>query len=378
MKNFTLTIAIVLIQLLLFAQCPQGDIYFNTQDQIDNFQINYPNCSEIEGSVTISGSDITNLNGLSVLTSIGGDLYIQNNAALTSLYGLQGLTSIGGGLYINGTFGNPVLTSLAGLDNITSIGGDLEISGCDVLTSLTGLDNLTSIMGGLLIGVPVLTNLAGLDNVAFVGGGLTISSCDILSSLTGLGNVTSIGGSLSIQNCDNLTSLTGLENLTSIYGGLEINSCNALTTLTGLDNIDAGSIYYLHIRYNQLLSTCEVQSVCNYLVALNGDIFENAPGCNSQEEVEEACEWVSIKENINFKDILIYPNPSSSTITIELPTQPSNNTTLTISNINGQQLITQAITEPQTEIDFSHLPVGIYVVKVWNDSEVMVRKVIKQ
>ena len=77
-------------------------------------------------------------------------------------------------------------------------------------------------------------------------------------------------------------------------------------------------------------------------------------------------------------DFKVFPNPASSTITIELPTQPSINTSLTISNTNGQQLLTQALTNPQTEIDFSHLPVGIYVVKVWNDSEVMVRKVIKQ
>ena len=36
------------------------------------------------------------------------------------------------------------------------------------------------------------------------------------------------------------------------------------------------------------------------------------------------------------------------------------------------------ITEPQTEIDISHLPDGIYIVKVWNDKDVMVRKVTKQ
>lgn len=74
----------------------------------------------------------------------------------------------------------------------------------------------------------------------------------------------------------------------------------------------------------------------------------------------------------------VYPNPTQSTITIELPTQPSKNTILTISNTNGQQLITQPITEPKTEIDFTNLPAGIYIVKVWNDKDVMVQKVIKQ
>ena len=89
--------------------------------------------------------------------------------------------------------------------------------------------------------------------------------------------------------------------------------------------------------------------------------------------------WVitNLEENV-MNEIQIYPNPTQSTITIKLPTQPSKNTTLTISNTNGQQLITQPITESKTEIDLTHLPAGIYIVKVWNDREVMVKKIIKQ
>ena len=79
---------------------------------------------------------------------------------------------------------------------------------------------------------------------------------------------------------------------------------------------------------------------------------------------------------INF--ISIFPNPSSSKITIELSRSPQNSTHMTMYNPNGQQLITQPITKPQTEIDISYLPVGIYIVKVWNDKDVLVQKVVKQ
>ena len=48
---------------------PEG-IIFETQAQIDSFQILHPNCTEIEGGVEINGDDITNLNGLNVLTSV--------------------------------------------------------------------------------------------------------------------------------------------------------------------------------------------------------------------------------------------------------------------------------------------------------------------
>ncbi len=46
---------------------PEG-ITFTTQAEIDNFQVNHPWCNEIEGNVFIVGVDITNLDGLQVLT----------------------------------------------------------------------------------------------------------------------------------------------------------------------------------------------------------------------------------------------------------------------------------------------------------------------
>jgi len=78
---------------------PDG-IEFYSQEQIDNFQTNHPSCTEIEGYVVISGDNITNLNGLSVLTSIGGYLSIEANDALTSLSGLDNVTTIGGDLSV--------------------------------------------------------------------------------------------------------------------------------------------------------------------------------------------------------------------------------------------------------------------------------------
>ena len=86
MKKLTLTIVLMLSQFVLFAQCdgsclPNG-IIFTTQAQIDNFQINYPDCTEIEGGMEIGGNSITNIIGLNVLANIGGNLSILGNDAL--------------------------------------------------------------------------------------------------------------------------------------------------------------------------------------------------------------------------------------------------------------------------------------------------------
>ena len=360
--------------------CLPDGITFSSQAQIDSFQINYPNCTEIEGDVLIHGNDITNLNGLSVLTSIGGYLDIDDNYTLSSLTGLENVTSIGGNLRIEDNY---ALTNLIGLDGVTSIGGNLELWYNYFLTSLTGLENVTTIGEHLSIwGNLALSSLTGLENVTTIGGNLWIAGNNAITSLTELDNVTSIGGDIRIIGNPALTSLTGLKNVTSIGGSLWIEYNDALTSLTGLENIDAASITDLFIKNNITLATCHVLSVCNFLANPSGtiEIQSNAIGCNSSVEVQDSCiaNSVFVNELKILNEIEIYPNPSSTHITIELPTAPQKNTFLTIYNLNGQQLITQPITEPQTVVDVSGLPSGVYFVKVVDDDEVMMGKMIKQ
>ena len=77
MKTFTcISVLLFCLPLFLSAQSPclPEGITFTTQEQIDNFQVNYPGCTEIEGDVIISGEDINNLEGLNVVTDVGGFL----------------------------------------------------------------------------------------------------------------------------------------------------------------------------------------------------------------------------------------------------------------------------------------------------------------
>ena len=140
MRHLTV-IAFILIMVCHFEMVsqpclPQG-ITFNTQSQIDSFQINHSNCTKIEGGVNIGGDDIVNLNGLSPIISVGGSLVIGGNVLLTNLLGLDNLMSISGNLTIDN---NWLLTDLTSLSNLTSINGSLRIGGNFVLTSLAGLE----------------------------------------------------------------------------------------------------------------------------------------------------------------------------------------------------------------------------------------------
>ena len=97
---FTFAFCLLPFNLLSQSCLPEG-ITFTTQAQIDSFQDDYPGCTEIEGDVQINGDDISNLNGLNVLTSIEGYLWIgSNNDDLVDLDGLEELDFIGGSLKI--------------------------------------------------------------------------------------------------------------------------------------------------------------------------------------------------------------------------------------------------------------------------------------
>ena len=150
MRSVSFIFMFLLIQAIALSQpCLPEGIIFTSQAQIDSFQNNYPNCTEIEGDVAINGDDITNLNGLFVLTSLGGELLIGHNYQC-----------------------NPNLYDLSGLDNVTSIEENLVIHHNISLTSLTGLEGLNSIGGYLIItSNNELITLSGLEGLIYIGGG---------------------------------------------------------------------------------------------------------------------------------------------------------------------------------------------------------------
>ncbi len=233
------------ISVLDAQNCLPGGITFSTQAEVDAFPANYPGCTHIEGNVTINDGDnsanITNLNGLSNITSIGGDL--------SAFLGCDGLTN------------------LNGLNDLTTIGGRLEIFDCDGLINLNGLNSLTSIGGRMDIHASdALINLSGLDNLLSVGGVCQVHSNDAQTSMDGLGSLTSVGGAFDVYENGLLTNLDGITSLTTIGDGLFIFN-------------------------NPLLALCNAQGICGYLAnpANPASIHDNAPGCDSRVEVETTC-----------------------------------------------------------------------------------------
>ena len=325
---------------------PKG-IRFTTQGQIDSFQVNYPGCNLIEGDLYIGiytgASDITNLNGLMVLDSLGGRLIIEYNDFLTSIEGLSNITSVGGqvGIWLNSS-----LTSLTGLEGLTIIKSNLGVGRDDLLTDLSGLDNLTTVEGSLEIsGNDALVSLSGLEGVTTIGGSLRINDNNVLPDLTGLDNLMMTGSGIEIEFNDSLTSLNGLEELISIGdGAIRLKANYALANIAGLENIDAGSIGGLSVGWNTALSQCDIYSICEYLAIPGGEVVirYNAPGCNTPAEVEAACS-VGMGESAfgSWQSAVVcYPNPAHDQVVFDFNLQTQSEVNLSVFNNLGQKLAT--------------------------------------
>lgn len=406
LRYTTSLILLVCIIKMSFSQCcTPENIEFTTQAEIDNFQVNYPGCTGIEGDVTIHGDDITNLDGLSVVTNIEGTLLIKKNSslslltglgnlkhveslmiidndALVTLRGLESLNEINGHVHI---WYNDLITDLRGLDSITYVGSDLMIEGNYSLLNCHGLEKLTSVEGSLVIGCIAgwmhynrsLRTLSGFDNLNIVQGLLWINCNDSLVNLTGLESLVSVGDGLVINGNKSLVNLTGLEQLNSCGGRLIIGGwwedCAGnprLTSLQGIENIDPLSISELRIRNNNSLTLCNIKCICDYL--LNPDatvvITENATACNGIAEVKQACESQGVRETSNLNIISVHPNPCvKGDITIKISRSDEHSPRLlTCFNTFGESAFEQEVHPLQNEfiINTSDWQPGIYLVVI--------------
>jgi hypothetical protein len=148
-----------------------------------------------------------------------------------------------------------------------------------------------------------------------------------------------------------------------------------LADISAVDNVAAASIENLEIHYNASLSDCDIQAICDYLADPVGtvEIHDNAPGCNSQEDVEAAC-TVSVDESAvsgQQSAVSCYPNPFHSSIEFRVASIESSCTIcnseweiLKVYNSQGQEVATVLDGRwPGDQVvrwDATGLPAGIY------------------
>lgn len=290
-------------------ECPDTSITLSSQAEVDAFTTNYPNCTELNGSLTISGDDITDLTPLSGITSIVG--LSVSNTSLETLSGLENIVQSTDIAFFT-ISNNSQLTNISALSNLNSFAAldTLEISNNPLLLNLEGLEGVTELLDIFVFNNSSLQDFAGLSSLESILNGMIINNNSSLISFNGLTNL-SFAEEIIIENNNSLINLNGLDLLTQI-GGLQILNNNAFENLNGIEMLNSVVAVYiednmiisdissieniqlsstLSIHNNPNLSICNYPSICNAIsdTQINSSIENNAPGCNSIAEVAVDC-----------------------------------------------------------------------------------------
>ena len=328
---------------LLYGQCPDGDVTFNSQGDVEQFLSNYPDCNSISGDFIITGS-VNNLASLNNIRSIEGSLIINNtqlvtisnfnnlnavlnnieisdNARLTEIIGFNRLLDLS---FLFSVENNPRLVILDGFNRATDVFGNFILNGNTALETISGFTRLAAIHNAMAINdSPVLnsipsfnniilinwfiqfyntglTEIIGFDNLTTIGGGvnetlgLNISNNQNLITISGFNCLERIAFDLLIQDNPLLESVIGLSNLERVDQIVTIRNNDALSSLNGLQNLTTiASTGYettvvLEVLNNPQLSDCN--ALCQ-LLSSNGvtgltNISNNLAGCESEAEIE--------------------------------------------------------------------------------------------
>ena len=286
-----------------------GLFYIMVNDIIQNTNP-LPSLEVINGPVFITGNrNLRDIDFLQQVDSINGWLTVTNNRFLGNLDGLQSLQYIAHNLSIQF---NSQLHDIQGLQSLNRVDGNVVLTNNGTFTDLQGLSSLSRIGGNLNVdNQQALLTLEGLENLITIGTNLTIRSNPNLLSFRGLQNIRSVGGNLHLSNNNHILDMYGLEGLQSIDGFLCIEQHDLLQSLSGLEHLNGASIDAyspgykdLTIKANPALSVCNISPICEVIddPTVTKDIKGNLDNCADENTLDTHCslavlpvEWIYVK-----------------------------------------------------------------------------------
>ncbi|PIA79165.1 hypothetical protein BFR04_06500 [Gaetbulibacter sp. 4G1] len=307
--------SILLFFVLLFSnlshsQCPTGDVYLNSQSDVENFISNYGTCEvingtvyigdatdisgitaikRIEGSLRIVYSEITSVSNFNSLEFVGGDFIIDQSHLIENIEGINKLHTVNGDFLITQNYSG--LKNVKGFNLLERIGGNFQISENYSLETISSFDNLLNIEGWFLIrranamekliGFNRLIKIGTLFNVSSFKGNLSIERNDMLTEINGFNSLIEIVRNINIEGNPSLINVVGFRDLEKVInisfggqllveipifdnlhtlGGLEVSS-TGLTDVNGFNNVQAvgdSTNYWGHLTFNSNDSLIEI------------------------------------------------------------------------------------------------------------------------
>jgi len=136
--------------------------------------------------------------------------------------------------------------------------------------------------------------------------------------------------------------------------------------------------------YWKYIATTTALSYNDYTVIPDTSYYYTISSFDNQTAVSASGYAASIavenKEiSVTNNTIRVYPNPANNLITIDISEFAiSNNTVIELLNVNGELLKSQLMLKSKTQLDISALSSGIYILKVTDNKNVVVKKVTKK
>ena len=272
-------------------QCPSGDVEFSTQSEIDQFKRNYPNCTIINGNLSLTGV-IDNLSGLSNIESVAKTLTIRvfSFGTTDKELSLPNLTSVG----TDFTCFQSDLKALR-LNKLTTIGGNVKIFQNDIQT--IGFNSLDTIGGYLdffqnglssrfIESPPPPPIDVNFNQLRFVGETMSFYQ-NYIGSIS-CTSMETIQRNLEIYQNDSLTNIF-FDRLSTVSDSLYIYSTDIVDVNTFQRLTKVGGVFQLHA--NASLADCS--GLCPLLsaegVAGNISLVNNSSGCNSAASIIASC-----------------------------------------------------------------------------------------
>ena len=232
------------------------NVSITNQNDVNNF-----NLTSINGTLFITGNEVTDISGLSEIISVGG--LVVSNTGLQSLNGLENLSQ-----FYNGTgrvylSDNAQLSDVTALTNLSNVTGTLVLNNNTVLTDFTGLSvlpggsleirespitdfsyfsNLQDLNRLLFHDMPNITSLAdfsGLTNLNL----LVLEELPSLQSFSGLETITEYK-QVTLKFLASITDFSGFSSVTRI-DFLDIYRMDGITSLSGFDNLTTANDIFI-------------------------------------------------------------------------------------------------------------------------------------
>ena len=292
-------VALVFSFVQLQAQCPTS-ISLTSQQDVDDFEINYPDCSAQGWITNLDLGGIDDLSGLSSINSVRGSLFVNGNNFI-DFSSWNSLDSIDH-LNLRSSSNLDNLTGLEGLSHLRFFESRNLISNIDaiahlpisrliilgsLITDINGFNGVIEMRDIIILQNDLLHSITGFQNLKNTTFSISIDDNVILEDLSGFSNLEFVGSNLRLTDT-RITDLSDFSSLVAIdrtFGLIENDLLTDISQLSQLLYADG-----IELRDNQLLDECCIARSLNTSSIINQTIIiNNNTNCKNVVSVINYC-----------------------------------------------------------------------------------------